>query len=241
MSDARIDVRLSQNNTFTFHYDKEIATLSNVDVGGSATIGPLPAAPLKLLDVAHFPETLYQFSETWLASPTVVNHFAFQKEYYTKQDFGLNCENANQGGQGPALGLSVDQCSILNMNFPSIVTKDFNTGGFPDYEDDHLEFHDDVSLQLGKHAIKFGGEFIGVPYANGSFNTGLIGPGSVTFFDDPNTIAKNLNGLYPEGFLTPGIVRSLFLGADNAAGTSPVPNFRTYGMWFAGGFAQDTY
>jgi TonB dependent receptor len=34
-------------------------------------------------------------------------------------------------------------------------------------------------------------------------------PGSITFFDDPSTILNNTNGRYPQGFQTPGIVRSI--------------------------------
>ena len=34
-------------------------------------------------------------------------------------------------------------------------------------------------------------------------------PGNIAFFDDPSIIVNNTNGRYPQGFRTPGIVRSI--------------------------------
>src|SRR6266849_5374228 len=53
---------------------------------------------------------------------------------------------------------------------------------------------------------------VGVDYARlPTFYANLLvsSPGSITFFDDPSTILNNTNGRYPQGFQTPGIVRSI--------------------------------
>jgi len=69
-----------------------------------------------------------------------------------------------------------------------------------------FQIKDDVSLQLGTHAFKLGANFnylndIGLLNGNEHFAT-------LTFFDDPSVIFSNSNGRYPQGFQTPGIVRT---------------------------------
>jgi hypothetical protein len=68
-----------------------------------------------------------------------------------------------------------------------------------------IQLKDEVSLQVGTHAVKFGGNYnmlpdIGLLNGNEHYAT-------MTFFDDPNVIINNTNGRYPQGFQTPGIVR----------------------------------
>ena len=66
---------------------------------------------------------------------------------------------------------------------------------------------DNFSKQLGRHSLKVGIDYAKLPtfYANLQFGT----PGSIAFFADPSTIVNNSNGLYPLGFQTPGIVRTI--------------------------------
>jgi hypothetical protein len=68
-----------------------------------------------------------------------------------------------------------------------------------------IQLKDDVSLQMGTHSLRFGGNYnylskIGLMNGNALFAV-------LTFFDDPSVILSNSNGRYPRGFQTPGIVR----------------------------------
>jgi hypothetical protein len=85
----------------------------------------------------------------------------------------------------------------------------------------HLfQFRDDVSLLVGAHALKFGGDYNALP------NFGLVNGNNhfavLTFFDDASVILSNSNGRYPQGFQTPGIVRTWVQangGAVNGTGS----------------------
>ena len=49
------------------------------------------------------------------------------------------------------------------------------------------------------------------------------------------TIATNSNGLYPQGFQTPGIVRSITVFSD------PIGDYGSDGNWNFGAYLQDDY
>ena len=230
LASAKLDFQLTPKHTAFFRFAGEKTTLWNSTLGASNTVSPLPAPPLKWSDINNFPSTNYAARDTWLISPTTVNQFDWQYLHYKKNTQNMNCMGPTIGGQGPALGLSLEQCLIRNVTFPSVVTKNFGTGGWNDYNQKHVQFKDTLSMQVGKHAFKFGGDIRWVPYANGSQ---LLTAGSLTFFDDPNVIVNNLNGRYPQGFQTPGIVRTMSLAAQTT------PNFQTFGMYYWSAFAQD--
>jgi hypothetical protein len=94
-----------------------------------------------------------------------------------------------------------------------------------------VQLKDDLSKQLGRHALKFGVDYSRLPVYGGIFALGA--PGSIAFFDDPGTIVNNTNGRYPLGFQTPGIVRAITV-------TSVTPaNYDELGSWSFGSYAQD--
>jgi hypothetical protein len=70
-----------------------------------------------------------------------------------------------------------------------------------------FQLRDDFSLVKGSHTIKTGVNYINTELG-GFFFFGAKGH-QVTFFDDPLTIKNNTNGLYPQGFATPGAVRQI--------------------------------
>jgi hypothetical protein len=253
---AKFDFQLTPNHTVFFRFAGELTTLWNSTLGASNTISPLPAPPLQWSDINHFPSTNYAVRDTWLISSTMVNEFGIQYLHYKKNDYNMNCQGPTQGGQGPSLGLTLDQCLARNLTFPSIVTKNFGTGGWNDYDEEHVQFKETFSKQVGKHAFKFGGDYMWVPYANGSQ---ALTAGSLVFFHDPNTIVNSgaqwaatpgscttaFNGgttidpthcgPYKTGFSTPGIVRTMNLAAQTT------PNFQTYDMYYLSAFGQDDY
>ena len=89
------------------------------------------------------------------------------------------------------------------LSFPTVNTgAGGGAGSVTDY--DMVQIKDDVSLLSGNHALKFGANYeysfrLGVLNGNEHFAT-------LTFFDDPSVILSNINGRYPQGFQTPGIV-----------------------------------
>jgi hypothetical protein len=106
------------------------------------------------------------------------------------------------------------------LSFPSVTTGSGGSGGSltNTYV---IQLRDDVSLLMGNHAIKLGGNYNALP------NLGLLNNNehfaTLTFFDDPSVIVSNSNGRYPQGFQTPGIVRQWQQangGAMNGVGTS---------------------
>jgi hypothetical protein len=253
---AKFDIQLTSKQTLSFRFAGELTTLWNSTLGASNTISPLPAPPLEWSDVNHFPSTNYALRHTWLISSSTVNEFGLSYLHYKKNDYNMNCMGPTQGGQGPSLGLTVEQCLARNLTFPSIVTKNFGTGGWNDYDEEHIQFKETLSRQIGKHAFKFGGDYMWVPYANGSQ---ALTAGSLVFFNDPdaivnsgkqwaatpgscttafgpgNSIDSTHCGPYKTGFSTPGIVRTMNLQAQTT------PNFQTLKMYYLSAFGQDDY
>ena len=92
----------------------------------------------------------------------------------------------------------------LRLAFPSVNTGAGGQAG--SITDTQLyQIKDEVSMQTGTHAVKFGANY------NFLKNIGLLNGnalyGVLTFFDDPSVIMGNTNGRYPQGFSTPGVVR----------------------------------
>ena len=106
------------------------------------------------------------------------------------------------------------------LSFPSVNTGAGGSGGSRT-NTYVIQMRDDVSLLVGNHALKFGGNYNALP------NLGLLNNNehfvTLTFFDDPSVIVSNSNGRYPQGFQTPGIVRQWQQangGAVNGVGTA---------------------
>jgi hypothetical protein len=92
----------------------------------------------------------------------------------------------------------------LRLAFPAVNTgAGGQAGSITDTQ--LLQVKDEISLQTGTHALKFGVNYnflndIGLLNGNALY-------GILTFFHDPSVILNNTNGMYPQGFQTPGIVR----------------------------------
>jgi hypothetical protein len=97
------------------------------------------------------------------------------------------------------------------------------------------QFKDDLSLLQGNHSLKMGFNFnyldsLGILNGNEHYAT-------LEFFDDPSVIFSNSNGLYPQGFRTPGIVNGWQQangGAVNGQGywADTINDVKQFSAWF---------
>ncbi len=135
-------------------------------------------------------------------------------------------------GQRPA-GPQAQRVRPIRHTFPSVSTG--ASHGFPHWHnwEDKVELRNDFSMQRGRHGFKFGADYMPIPLYGGIFGGGS--PGNITFFDDPSVIVNNTNGRYPQGFQTPGIVRSITV----VSGT--IGDYESESAWNFGAYAQDDF
>jgi hypothetical protein len=164
--------------------------------------------------------------DTWVISPTVVNQF-------TAQWIGFVHDNKFPVCPYSIPGLGLDSCVTERLIFPSVTVGPAN--GFPDFTnvEKKWSFKEDLALQRGRHALKFGVDYSWIPVFGGIYGSGT--PGNLTFFDDPSTIVNNTNGKYPQGFLTPGIVQSITLVSERGG------TYWSQSNWEFGAYAQDDF
>ena len=143
-------------------------------------------------------ENLWSAAGGWTSifSPSAVNEFRAQFAYYLhRDDNGVPC-------------LDLATCVPQKLSFPSVNSTQpfFAQPSWVNFEK-KVEVMDNFSKQVGSHSLKVGADYARLPtfYANLMLNS----PGNIAFFDDPSTIVNNTNGRYPQGFRTPGIVRSI--------------------------------
>jgi len=150
-------------------------------------------------------------SHTYTLSPSKLNVFTFQFQ---------NFEN-------DILGITTNP----NLLFPS-VQSGANVNVPQQTKERKYQFRDDFSLQSGKHNMKFGVNYIHTKLG-GFFFFGANGY-QITFFDDPLVIKNNTNGLYPQGFATPGAVNEITF--NTGSGSTDQPPFHQLALYF-----QDDY
>ena len=132
---------------------------------------------------------LYSFvtNHTYTFSPRVVNQFTFHF-----QDF-----------VNSLLGVTTNPL----ITFPGGIQIGANTNAPQSTLERKYQFRDDISWTTGNHSLKFGVNYINT-MLGGFFFFGAKGY-QVSFFDSPSTIRNNTNGLYPQGFATPGAVSNI--------------------------------
>jgi len=125
-------------------------------------------------------------SHNWAMTGSKLNQLLFQYQDYKNEIL--------RASDLPTLTFPGNIQTGSNVNMPqATVEKKF-------------QVREDFSMERGGHAIKVGANYIysvlgGYYY----FSKGY----QLTFFDSPTTIKNNSNGKYPQGFATPGAVRSL--------------------------------
>lgn len=145
----RVDVQLTQNNTFTARYQ---LTHDGEQNSGLGTFS-LPSVAYSLNETEH---TL-QLSDTQILSPKVVNETRFQFERESNHQLPL--------GTGPTI------------NVQQSFTYGQNTEGLMRSTQDNYELQNYTSITSGKHLIKFGARVRGITMdelTNANFNGEFI-------------------------------------------------------------------
>jgi hypothetical protein len=217
----KVNTQLSRNHSVFGRYMSQYGHVDNPQVTAGTALW-------QGLDYNHRNnQSLWSASGgwTWVLSNTAVNEFRGQYAYYLHDDrSGRPC-------------LDTNACVPLMLSFPSVTTAfpgqyTFAQQSWVNYEK-KIEFMDNFSKQVGRHSLKAGIDYARLPtfYANLQFGT----PGSIAFFNDPSTIVNNTNGLYPLGFQTPGIVRTI------ATTSLQQVDGWSHKAYFMAAFAQDDF
>jgi len=220
MSQLKFNAQLNHDHSIFVRYASQYGYVDNDFIGVNAAF----------LDYAqgvmdHNQQKLWNVSSgwTWVVNPTTVNQVTAQFITWTHDQSYPDC---NLPG--------VNACLSQRLTFPG----GYSTGpihAFPKWYnfEDKYEFKDDLSKQMGRHAFKTGIDYTVMPVYGGVFGSGS--PGSISFFDDPSVIATNSNGRYPQGFYTPGIVRTITVFSQ------PIGDYGSDGNWSLGFYGQDDF
>jgi len=181
---------------------------------------------------AAFWDAVVQHS--WAKSSRVLNQFTFHRNYMNGI-FDYTGANGNGTDTSNFFYQNYPNVKYLpatnNLVFPSVTVGNLDTEY--DYAQTMYQARDDLTLQLGGHTVKVGGDFSWLPVFGGDC---CLYWGQHTFFDDPSVILSNSNGKYPQGFQTPGIVRLWSQGADIKTNI-----YRVYGAKKAAAYVQDDW
>jgi hypothetical protein len=148
-------------------------------------------------------------AENWIAGPRSLNQFSVQV---------LNWWNNLDSNARPPV--------TQNLHFPSVfIGRPCCSGVYQLNHQNKIQLQDTFTTELGKHAIRFGGDYWrDVVGPGGLIDFGGVAQvyGALYFFDDPSTILSN-TVKYPQGFQTPGIVRQ-FAQTSSIGNFEPGPN-----------------
>ena len=125
-------------------------------------------------------------NHTWTISPTKLNQWSFHFQDFSNFILGVT-ETPN------IVFPSVQTGRNANVPQATLIKK--------------FQMRDDFSANVGQHSLKTGVNYIHTKL-DGFFFFGAQGY-QIQFFADPLVIRNNTNGLYPQGFATPGAVRQI--------------------------------
>jgi hypothetical protein len=215
LAQAKVNFQMGQNHSLFVTYGSQNGYVDNSFTGVGRTLH----TSYDVLD--RNDQTMWKASTgwTWVINSSTVNQFNVQFLYYKHANVYPECD--------PAL------CLFERLNFPSVSSGQSNAKTLWTNLENKVEIKNDFSKQLGSHGMKFGVDVITLPVYGGIFALGS--PGNITFFHDPSVIVNNTNGLYPQGFQTPGIVRSITAYTGNAG------DYHAEGSWSFAGYVQDDF
>jgi hypothetical protein len=218
LSQAKVNFNARQNHNIFVRYGGEHGYLDNSFGGnGSALLDYAPR-----LERNHQKLLNGSAGWSWILNPRIVNQFTFQYLTWTHDN------------EYPACPLP-QGCLAQRLTFPTVNVGPVSGGGFSDWFnfEKKAQIRNDTSIQSGRHGFKFGVDYARLPRNGGIYGPGS--PGSIAFFDDPSVILSNSTGRYPQGFQTPGIVRSITISG------TPIGDYDSYNNWEFAGYAQDDW
>jgi hypothetical protein len=178
---ARVDHKISddQNMVYRFSYQKNDSP--NDQISNPATTD--------LSGGNTNNNKLYSFvaRHNYTFSPTKINEFTFHFQDFKNELLGVTTNPLMTFPGGIQIG--------SNVNVPQATLER------------KYQFRDDFSWIAGNHTTKFGVNYI-YTELGGFFFFGSKGY-TINWFDSPLTIRNNTNGLYPQGFATPGAVQNI--------------------------------
>jgi hypothetical protein len=165
----------------------------------------------------------------WVASSRILN----QLTVHRNQMIGVSDYTGSKGpGQDPSLYFHTHYPDVQRLPAMNNLTFPGFSVGMPttpyNYAQKLWQIKDDLTLQFGTHTLKMGGDHSWLPLFGGGC---CLYWGRLNFFNDPSTIAFNTNGLYPQGFQTPGILARWSEGADLRTNGVPLSG-RKYSAYF---------
>lgn len=176
-------------------------------------------------------------SETWIIGNNSVNTFAVQGNHL------LTSQTCHCGTAGPIWASQNMQFPSISVGWPALSTDQ-------QFYQDTVQFKDGFARQVGRHALRVGGDFSFFPLLGLMLATQH---GQTTFFDDPSTIVASQKawaanpkgcttatcGREPEGFLTPGAVSQIAVSDVMLGG--PPANTNTLGAKQLGLYVGDDF
>ena len=217
MSQFKVNVQLGHDHSVFARYTSEYGYVDNDFIGTGAAF-------LTYADTMdHNAQKLWNATTgwTWVINPSTVNQVTGQYITWTHDQTYPTCPIEGPGA-----------CLYQRLTFPTVSAGPIHA--FPKWYnfENKYELKDDFSKQIGRHAFKVGADYTTIPLYGGIFGGGS--PGSITFFDDPSTIMSN-TARYPQGFRTPGIVRSITVYSDT------IGDYGSDGNWSLGAYVQDDF
>jgi len=159
---------------------------------------------------------------TWntVISPTTVNSLTLGYQYWGNL-------------------IDTSQYTPFHVSFPDGANFGTNGNVPQGLAEKKWEFRDDLSMNRGRHALKFGEDFAWEPQMNGFFEFNAVP--TISFADSAavitshGTSAANPNFTYTDGFATPGAVTSMSLATGDPYYTA------TNGIKYWGFYAEDDW
>lgn len=178
---AKVDHRLTSNQSmfYRFSYQKNDSPNDQVSNPAATDLTGGNTDNNKLYSVVA--------NHTATIGTTKVNQFSFHFQDFNNAILGVTTNPQLQFPGGITIG--------ANTNVPQATLER------------KYQFRDDFSWQAGNHSWKFGTNYI-YTELGGFFFFGSKGY-TISWFDSPLTIRNNTNGLYPQGFATPGAVQNI--------------------------------
>lgn len=178
---AKVDHKITDNQTMFYRFSYQKNDSPNDQIANPATTD--------LSGGNTNNNELYSFvvNHNYVISPTKVNVFTFHYQDFSNAILGVTTNPLLTFPGGVQIG--------SNTNVPQATLEK------------KYQFRDDFSWIKGNHTLKFGTNYINTELG-GFFFFGSKGY-TINWFDSPTTIRNNTNGLYPQGFATPGAVQNI--------------------------------